>query len=50
MAMKHHVRNVRSLLAASEMFFVVLVRFFAGLFSFAKFSYYYFSSYKQVPA
>ena len=50
MAMKHHVRNMHSLIAASEMFFVVLVRFFAGLFSFAKFFYYYFSSYKQVPA
>lgn len=40
---------MRTLVAASEMIYTVLVRFFAGLFSFVKY-YYYFRSFGQVPA
>jgi len=50
MAMNNHEHDMHSLTAASEMFFVMLVRFFAGLFSFAKFYFYYFRSFKQVLA
>ena len=42
--------GMRSLIAASEMIYTVLVRFYAGLFGFVKYYYYYFSSFEQVPA
>ena len=50
MTMNNHEHDMHRLTAASKMFFVMLVRFFAGLFSFAKFFFYYFRSFKQVLA
>jgi len=38
--------DMHALVAASENFYVVLVRFFAGLFSFAKFYFFYFTKFK----